>query len=70
MRDIRSAVIADRRVRLVVDEAGHYTVTIEVWVDGWEDISLLQDRQLPLRYATARFERRVAEQESRAEGVV
>jgi hypothetical protein len=68
MRELRSAEIADRRVLLVVDEDGHYTVTIEVWTEaGWQDISLLADRHLPLREATARFDRRLAEHEGRYE---
>jgi hypothetical protein len=68
MRELRSAVLGDRRVRLLVDQHGHYAVTIEVLgpEGAWEDISLLADQLLPRRYAIARFDRRLAEQEARA----
>jgi hypothetical protein len=67
MRELQSEVIGDRRVRLVVDDGGRYTVTIEVWrPDGWEDISLRSDHDLALHAASLCYRLRRTEQEARA----
>jgi hypothetical protein len=40
MRELRSEVVGERRVRLIIEHDGHYSVTIEIWTGAWEDISL------------------------------
>jgi hypothetical protein len=67
MREIQSEVIGDRRVSLVVDDAGRYAVTIEVrGPDGWEDSSLRSDANLSLHRASLCYRLRRTEQEARA----
>lgn len=68
MRELRREEIGDRRVRLLVDQEHHYTVTIEVRgpQGAWEDISLIADRDLPLHTASLCYRLRLAEQEARA----
>ena len=68
MHVLRSEVIGDRRVRLLVNQDGSYTVTIEVRgpQGTWEDISLVADRDLPLHTATLCYRSRLAEQQARA----
>ena len=67
MRELQSEVVGDRRVRLVVDEAGRHAVTIEVWgPNGWEDISLQSDQSLTLHTASLCYRLRLTEQETRA----
>jgi hypothetical protein len=67
MREIQLEVIGDRRVRLVLDDGGRYTVTIEVWgPNGWEDISLQGDRDLSLHAASLCYRLRRTEQQARA----
>lgn len=68
MREIHSEVIGDRRVRLLVDQTGRATVTIEVRgpEDAWQDISLESDRDLGLHRASLCYRLRCTEQEARA----
>ncbi len=68
MRELQSEVIGDRRVRLLVNVAGRYTVTIEVRgpSGAWEDISLQSDRDLGLHEASLCYRLRCGEQGARA----
>jgi len=67
MCEVQSEITGDRRLRLVVDDSGSYTVTIEVWgPDGWEDISLRSDQDLSLHTASLCYRLRRTEQEARA----
>jgi hypothetical protein len=65
MRELRSEVVGERRVRLLVDSDGRYTVTIEVWAGAWEDISLRSDQGLALLTASLCYRLRLTEQEAR-----
>ena len=66
MRELRSAVLGAGAP--ACGSAWHHSVTIEVLgpEGAWEDISLLADQLLPRRYAIARFDWRLSEQEARA----
>jgi hypothetical protein len=67
MRELRSAIIADRRVRLVVQAGDYHAVMIEVHGPrGWEDISVRADQDLVFDVDSRRYQQRVAEQEARA----
>jgi hypothetical protein len=67
MEELRSAIIGDRRVRLITQSADYYVVTIEVRGPvGWADISLRTDKYLAFDVASWRYRLRVAEQEARA----
>lgn len=68
MRELRSEVIGDRRVRLLAGQDGYYAVTIEVRGPqrAWEDISLVADRDLELHTASLCYRLRLTEQEARA----
>ena len=66
MRELRSEVAGERRVRLLVDQDGRYTVTIEVWAGAWEDISLRSDQGLALHTASLCYRLRLTEQQARA----
>ncbi len=68
MREVHSEEIGYRRVRLLVDQAGRYAVTIEVRgpQGAWEDISLQSDRDLSLHEASLCYRLRCTEQEGRA----
>jgi hypothetical protein len=68
MRELRSEVVGDRRVRLVVDQAGRYAVTLEVRgpQGTWEDISLRSDQDLELHTASLCYRLRRTEQQARA----
>lgn len=67
MEELRSAIIGDRRVRLVVQSGDYYAVVIEVrGPRGWEDISLRADQYLAFDIASRHYRLRVAEQEARA----
>jgi len=68
MRELCSEVIGDRRVRLLVNQAGRYAVTIEVHgpQGAWEDIGLVADQDLPLHTASLCYRLRLTEQEARA----
>jgi hypothetical protein len=67
MRELRSEVVGDRRVRLLMLESGRYAVAIEVrgLAGAWEDISLVADRDLALHSASLCYRLRLVEQESR-----
>jgi hypothetical protein len=67
MRELRSEVIGDRRVRLLLDQQGRYTVTIEVRgpQGAWEDISLRSDQSLDLHTASLCYRLRRVEQQAR-----
>ena len=67
MRTLRSEVVGDRRVRLLVDQDGRYTVTIEVRgpQGAWEDISLVADQNLTLHTASLCYRLRLTEQHAR-----
>jgi hypothetical protein len=60
-------IIGDRRVRLLVNQAGLYTVTIEVRgpEGAWQDISLRSDQDLGQHQATVCYRLRCTEQEAR-----
>jgi hypothetical protein len=67
MEELRSAIIGDRRVRLIRHSADYYAVTIEVRGPmGWADISLRADKYLAFEVASQRYHLRVAEQEAQA----
>jgi hypothetical protein len=68
MRELRSDVIGDRRVRLLADQDVRYTVTLEVRgpEGAWKDISLVADQNLPLHTASLCYRLRRTEQEARA----
>ena len=66
MRELRSEVVGERRVRLLADSDGRYSVTIEVWTGAWEDISLRSDQGLALHTASLYYRLRLTEQEMRA----
>jgi hypothetical protein len=67
MLELRSEIIGDRRVCLVVQIGDYYAVTIAVRGPvGWEDISLRADRDLAFEAAGRRYRQRVAEQQARA----
>ena len=66
MRELRSEVVGERRVRLATEQDGHYSVTIEVWTGTWEDISLRSDRGLDLHSASLCYRLRLTEQQARA----
>jgi hypothetical protein len=68
MRELQSEVIGARRVRLLVNQAGRYTVTIEVrGPEGtWQHISLRSDQDLGLHEASLCYRLRCTEQEARA----
>ena len=68
MRELRSEVAGDRRVRLLADHDGRYTVTIEVRKPqgAWEDISQVSDQNLTLHTASLCYRLRLTEQEVRA----
>jgi len=68
MRELRSEVIDDRRVRLLVNQDGRYAVTLEVRGSAgvWEDISLAADQDLALHTASLCFRVRRTEQQARA----
>jgi hypothetical protein len=67
MRTLRSEVVGDRRVRLLVGKDGRYTVTIEVRgpQGAWEDISLVADQNLTLHTASLCYRLRLTEQHAR-----
>jgi hypothetical protein len=67
MRELRSEVIGDRRIRLVVGQDGRYAVTLEVRgpQGAWEDISLRSDQALDLHTASLCYRLRRIEQEAR-----
>jgi hypothetical protein len=67
MQELRSKIIGDRRVCLVVQTGDYYAVTIEVRAPGgWEDISLHADRDLAFDVASRRYGQRITEQQARA----
>jgi hypothetical protein len=68
MRELRSEVVGDRRVRLLAGQDGRYTVTIEVRgpQSAWEDVSLSADQNLPLHTASLCYRLRRTEQEAKA----
>ncbi len=67
MQALHSAIIGDRRVRLVAQSGDYYAVTIEVrGPAGWADSSLRADTYLVFDVASRRYRLRVAEQEARA----
>jgi hypothetical protein len=68
MRELRSEVVGDRRVRLLVNPDGQYTVTLEVRGPqaAWEDISLITDRDLALHTASLCYRLRLTEQQAKA----
>lgn len=68
MRELRSEVIGDRRVRLLASQDGRYTVTIEVRGPqrAWEDISFVADRDLELHTASLCYRLRLTEQQAKA----
>ena len=68
MRELQSEEIGDRRVRLLVNQERHYTVTMEVRgpQGTWEDISLAADQNLPLHTASLCYRLRRTEREARA----
>ena len=67
MKELHSATIGDRRVRLIAESGDYYTITIEVrGPAGWADISLRADQDLVFDVASRRYRLRVAEQETRA----
>ena len=66
MRELRSEVVGERRVRLIIEHDGHYSVTIEVWTGAWEDISLRSDQGLDLHSASLCYRLRLTEQQARA----
>jgi hypothetical protein len=68
MRELRSEVVSDRRVRLLVNPDGQYTVTLEVRgpENAWEDISLRSDQNLALHSASLCYRLRLTEQNARA----
>jgi hypothetical protein len=63
MRELRSEVAGER---LLVDQDGRYTVTIEVWAGAWEDISLRSDQGLALHTASLCYRLSLTEQQARA----
>jgi hypothetical protein len=67
MREVRSDVVGDRRVRLLANQAGRYTVTIEVRgpQGAWEDISLMADQDLDLHTASLCYRLHLTEQQAR-----
>jgi hypothetical protein len=67
MRVVRTKRVGDRRVRLVVQADGVYTVVLEVLgpFGFWEDISLLADQYLLAHEADARYQQRLGEQQAR-----
>jgi len=67
MRELRSESIGNRRVRLLANQAGRYTVTIEVRgpQGAWEDISLVADQDLELHTASLCYRLRLTEQQVR-----
>jgi hypothetical protein len=67
MRELHSEVIGERRVRLLANQAGRYTVIIEVRgpEDAWQDISLRSDADLGLHEASLCYRLRCTEQEAR-----
>jgi hypothetical protein len=67
MRELCSEVTGDRRVRLLANHEGCYTVTIEVRGSqgAWEDRSLAADRNLNLHTASLCYRLRLIEQEPR-----
>ncbi len=68
MRELQRAVVGDRRVRLLANQDGRYTVTIEVRgpQGTWEAISLVADQDLPLHTASLCYRFRLTEQHARA----
>ena len=68
MRELRSEVSGERRVRLLGMQDGRYTVVIEARGPGdtWQDISLAADRELTLHSASLCYRLRLVEQETRA----
>ena len=68
MRELRSEVAGNRRVRLLSMQDGRYAVAIEARgiADEWEDISLAADQALTLHTACLCYRLRLVEQESRA----
>lgn len=68
MRELHSEVVGERRVRLLVNQAGRYTVTIEArdYAGEWQDISLPSDRDLGLHEASLCYRLRCTEQDVRA----
>jgi hypothetical protein len=67
MHELRSEVVNDRRVRLLVTRDGQYTVTLEVRGpdNAWEDISLRSDQNLALHSASLCYRLRLTEQQAR-----
>lgn len=67
MRELRSEVVGDRRIRLLVNQDGRYAVTFEVRgpAGTWEDSSLAADRDLALHTASLCYRVRRTEQEAR-----
>jgi hypothetical protein len=69
MHELRSQIVADRRVRLLAQQGDYYAVTIEVrGPHGWEDISLPSDQDLTFDVASRRYQQRLAEQQARTLG--
>jgi hypothetical protein len=68
MRELRSEVVGDRRVRLIAQSGDYYAVTIEVRgpENAWEDISLRSDQDLALHTASLCYRLRLTEQKARA----
>ncbi len=66
MRELHSKVIGERRVRLLVNQAGRFRVTIEVLgpEGAWQDISLRSDSDLGLHEASLCYRLRCTEQET------
>ena len=67
MREVRSDVVRDRRVRLRANQAGRDTVTSEVRgpQGRWEDISLVADQDLDLHTASLCYRLRLTAQQAR-----
>jgi hypothetical protein len=68
MRELRSEVAGNRRVRLLGRQDGRYAVAIEERgpAGRWQDISLAADQALTLHTASLCYRLRLVEQESRA----
>jgi hypothetical protein len=68
MRELRSEMAGNRRVRLLGRPDGRYAVVIEVRgpAGSWQDISMAADQALTLHTASLCYRLRLVEQESRA----
>jgi hypothetical protein len=68
MRELRSEVVGERRLRLAVDQDGRYAITIDLRGPqrAWEDISLRSDRGLDLHSASLCYRLCLTEPQARA----